>query len=420
MHRAITVAAPEAWPRGGYNRGPADHPPRGWSAMGPLTGIAWWPLADGSAWSGAWRPHPAVWLALALAVGAFVLARRREEAEAARDHRRPAPGRPRLFALALVMLWASLDWPLGTLAAGYLASAAAAQYLLLTLAVAPLLLASWPGGSAEAGPPSELRRRLSHPLTGALVFAAVLFATHAPALVDPIRGHAAGALLLDAAWLGAGLLLWRPVVGHSRTRRLTYITGIAYLFVPFILPKAPGLVFALADGAIFEVYGDAPRVGGLSVVQDMQLAGILLWSAGTVMIFVSLGIIYARWLREDRRMNAPESLGVPADPEVVELLFATPGGWVAVEQLIAIVHSELQETPGTLLEFERRPAAEAGGTDTVAAVLSLALDPEAEADLTSRVDRAFEGYLGRLPAGRATSIRALLIFEVAAFTSRVA
>ena len=390
--------------------------------MGPLAGIAWWPLADGSPWTGAWRAHPAVWLAITLAVAAFVLARRRAEVSAERSHLRPSPGRPRLFALALVMLWLTLDWPLGTLAAGYLASAAAAQYLLLTLAVAPLLLASWPGGASSGpeAPPTELQRRLTHPLTGALVFASVLFATHAPALVDPIRGHPVGALLLDAAWLGAGLLLWRPVIGRSRARRLTYITGIVYLFVPFILPKAPGLVFATANRPLFEVYADAPRIAGLSATVDMQLAGILLWSAGTVMIFVSLGILYARWVREDRRMNAPESLGVPADPEVVALLFALPGAWVAVEQLIAIVHTELPEARGARLEFERRPPAGPAPGETVAAVLSLALDAEAEADFARRVQRSFEGYLGRLPSDRAEAIRALLTFEVAAFTSRVA
>lgn len=250
-------------------------------------------------------------------------------------------------------------------------------------------------------------------------FAVVLFGTHTPAIADGLRPYAAGTFAIEAAWLGAALLLWMPVVGpEGSRRRLSYLAAAAYLFVPFILPKAPGLVFTVVAEPLFEVYRAAPRGGGLSASADQQLGGIVLWSAGTVMVFVSLGVLFARWVREDRRLQAPDSLGVPADPEVLEVLFAEPGACAALQRLVAIIDEELPaEDSGARIEFRVRATAE--GPRVAVLELTAGLDAGAEADLTRRIEAGYAAYLERLRAPRRSRVAAVLAFEVAGYGSRV-
>ena len=50
----------------------------------------------------------------------------------------------RCFVFAVLLLWLATDWPLGLLGASYLASAHMVQFLIYTMAVAPLLLLCTP------------------------------------------------------------------------------------------------------------------------------------------------------------------------------------------------------------------------------------------------------------------------------------
>ncbi len=114
--------------------------------------MQWWCAATGEPWSWSWQWYPGVHLAiLALAVGWYLLG------SAQAWSSRPWGW----FLTAEVALLATLDWPIGKLGAGYLASVHTLQFLLLTLLVAPALLRSIPTGwLATHGP-----RRLA--LTGA-------------------------------------------------------------------------------------------------------------------------------------------------------------------------------------------------------------------------------------------------------------
>jgi cytochrome c oxidase assembly factor CtaG len=378
--------------------------------------IAWWPAAGSEAWSWAWRAYPGVWLAVAAAAG-LVTVEWRRAAAAPRD----AEGRTRLrrwCAIAgCLVLWVALDWPLGTLAVAQL-SAAALQYLLISLVVAPLLLFGRPVLPAvqEARGPRRIWTPPVQLLTGA-AFAAVLFGTSAPIVVDALRPSALGSMLVTLLWLGSALALWWPVLRRGG-RQLRYMAAVAYLFVPFILPKIPGLVYIVADNPIYAVYRDAPRVAGLalSVGADQRLAGALLWSAGTVMIFVSLGVLFAAWYRDERRATAPASLQIPADPELVAELFAIPGAWLALERVIGGLETSL---PAERHGFELRVAIrEVEAVRRVIVELHAPLDTTSSATVAATIARDFERYLARVPASQRALLQAHLDFEVVPFRTR--
>ncbi|NIQ59207.1 MAG: hypothetical protein GWN71_42040, partial [Gammaproteobacteria bacterium] len=119
------------------------------------------------------------------------------------------------FALGTIVLWAALDWPIGPLAAGYLASVHMAQFLIIALIVPPALLFGLPPADRPPNSRPSLRaglRLVTHPLVAILLFNLVVVATHLPEVVDRSMRTQLGSFAIDVSWLLAGLILWWPVI----------------------------------------------------------------------------------------------------------------------------------------------------------------------------------------------------------------
>ena len=408
--------------------------------------MEWWPSAGGGAWEWAWRAYPGVWaFVAAIGLGRALLERGALRRARQRGEPPPEAWRRLAFAGGLALLWAALDWPLGPLAAGYLATANAAQDLIVTLGAAPLLLLGLPpsreradaGGRARRGAAGRrlARRVFAQPLFAAGAFGLVLAVTHLPAVVDALRPSPWGSFAIAAAWLLSAVALWSPLAGPlAGRRRLPYLGAMLFLAAPFVFPKVAGAFFVFAEAPLYEVYADAPRAfANVSATQDQHAAGFVLWVIGSLMVIAALGALFRRWHGEARRIEAPDSLEIPADPRAVDLLFGAPGGWAALEQLVASVRAALPpgRTGAALaFAFREREAGEAGpgaaedgtdGEDGAQVILELraALPAAEEAEVARRIEAGWAAYLGRLPRRRREAIARALAFRVAAYGSRV-
>jgi len=394
--------------------------------------LHWWPGANAKPWEWAWQPHPAVWLAvLAIALGYVLMLRR---SSAGRGVLRDVPGTRRrtvLFGLGLAVLWLCTDWPLGTLAAGYLLSAHASQYLVICFIVAPLLLLGLPpmpprartGFNMERATSAARRRSLeilTHPAVALVTFALITFASFFPPVVDLLRPSAVGSISFVAVWLAMSAMLWWPVVGPTpHLHRLPYFVGLGYLFIPFVLPKAPGVWFTFEGEPLYDFYSLAPRAE-LSAVTDQHIAGFMLWLVGSVMILGAAAVLFFRWYDEDRRMARPDSLGIPANPEAIEVLLGIPRAWAALEQLVAIVDAALPaHHTGAELAFAVHGRRGGSGSRHVTLELRAALAPETEAALASRVATEYEAFLKTLPAADRDVVADRLGFRLIGYGSRV-
>ena len=182
-----------------------------------------------------------------------------------------------------------------------------------------------------------LSRALGSPLVGGSTFGIALAITHLPTVVDSLRPSPWGSFLITAIWLIAALALWSPLVGPLAGRhRLPYFAGLLYLGVPFVFPKIVGAFYIFRNDALYTVYKSAPRVwDDFSAVKDQQTAGLLLWVLGSFMVIIALSVLFFRWYQEDRRMSTPNDLNIPANPRAIHALFDVPGGWAALQQLVA-------------------------------------------------------------------------------------
>jgi putative membrane protein len=261
--------------------------------------MQWWCSAQGIAWEWTWRAYPGIWVALGLLVWGYVRVRRSGggSAHAARG--------VFLASLGFVLLWLALDWPVGTLAAGYLASVKMVQALLVALVIPPLLLGGVPRAAYERlyEHPRLLAvlRALTHPLVALGVFNTVLVATHLPPVVDRLMPLQAGAFLMDALWLASGLVLWWPVVAPVPERPgFPHLLRIGYLFVNMIPGTALGAFLMYSELPLYALYELAPPVGLLTVRQDQLVAGLLMKVVGGLLHGAAISIVFFVWQRQER------------------------------------------------------------------------------------------------------------------------
>lgn len=267
--------------------------------------MQWWCSAQATAWDWSWKAYPGVWLFIGLlAVGFLLIDRRYGSRDASRF------GNRTWFLTGLVVLWIALDWPVGALGAGYLASVHMLQFLLVSLLVPALLLLGIPAtayrrlGEGHAIGPLRL---VTHPLIALGVFGVILFYTHIPATVDGWMASQVGSFGIDMLWLSGGLLLWWPVIAPVPERpRFPASVKMGYLFLATVLNTIPYAFLTFGELPFYGIYELAPPVTGISTRQDQQIAGLLMKTGGGVILWTAITILFFRWFQREEAASAAE------------------------------------------------------------------------------------------------------------------
>lgn len=269
----------------------------------------WCSGALGRPWTWEYRPLLGVWVLSGLLLGGYALLLRREPVTLMNaDQRSLRRRRAWQFAGGVAALWIASDWPLGPLGAGYLASVAAARYLIFVLAAAPLMILGLPASAMRrilAVPVlAPAVKVLTKPLVALLVLNAVFVVSQLPPVVDTLKVNQLGSFALDMAWLVSALLFWVPVLSPVRELpRLSAPLRVIYLFVQSIVPTVPASFLTFARDPLYKVYELTPRITGLSVVEDQQLAGLGMKLVGGLILWLIMAAIFFRWARSEEDMD---------------------------------------------------------------------------------------------------------------------
>lgn len=260
--------------------------------------INWWCTALHEPWTWERISYPGIWLASLIPL---VFYARSVVKHGSIDWKRALQ-----FSGGMVIFWLATDWPLGTLGAGYLASAHMTQFLLYTLGAAPLILLGTPEWMVRRAsrrvPLDRAMTWLGNSLvTSALIYNFILLSTHAPGTVATLRTSQFGSFFMDVLWMVAGFILWLPIVsplpeGRSRSGW----AKMAYLFVATsVVAVVPASFLTFTSIPIYSIYELAPRVTGMTAVEDQQLAGIIMKIATIPVVWTAIAFMWFRWTAKE-------------------------------------------------------------------------------------------------------------------------
>ncbi len=279
--------------------------------------MQWWCSAQGIAWGWVWRPYPGVWLFLATLAGVYLWVVRSIGRSAHRGPSSDQRWRTAACAAGLFALWVALDWPVGTLGAGYLVSVHMVQYLLIALAAPPLLLLAVPveGYARLVRSPLGLRvlRALTNPPFTLTAFLLVAVITHVPYVVDGLMRSQVGSFAIDMAWFGTGLLFWWPIVVPVPVRhRFPPPLQLLYLFPTTLVHSGISAFLVFSRFPAYATYELAPPTGWVSAVGDQQIAGGLMWLASTPFMLSVMGVVFFRWTAAEEASATGSSWMTPS------------------------------------------------------------------------------------------------------------
>jgi cytochrome c oxidase assembly factor CtaG len=284
--------------------------------------------------SWAWRPEIILTLGLAAALhltGRWRLKHRGSE-------RLIAPWRSVAYLGGLAVLGIALMSPIDVLSAQFFFMHMI-QHLLLVMVAPVLLLIADPMPVALWGLPSGLRLEAGRLLRPDSRFRGTVRALTAPGLVwlysvaALVGWHDPGAynLTLESelvhdlehiTFFATAMLFWWHVIGCAPHIHKRLSLGVRVGYVLSIVPASAitGVAIAFASKPIYTYYTTVPRLGGMTVMQDQMLGGVIMWIPGSMMYVIAALILIARLIRAEEE-QAPASGSKTAAGKVL----ATPG-----------------------------------------------------------------------------------------------
>jgi putative membrane protein len=212
------------------------------------------------------------------------------------------------FLAGVLVLFLALASPLDALADGYLFSAHMLQHMLLTLVMPPLLLLGAPGWLLRPPLRSPLvaapARLFSRPAPAFLAFNLLYSFAHFPLLYNLTLEHQAAHVAAHLLYMAAGVITWWPILSPlPELPRLPAPAQMLYLCLQTIPGALVGALITLSEAPLYRVYAQAPRVTALSVLEDQQLAGLLMWLGSATIIFAALTIVFFVWARREEQKS---------------------------------------------------------------------------------------------------------------------
>jgi cytochrome c oxidase assembly factor CtaG len=263
--------------------------------------MQWWCSAQGTPWEWVWTPYPGVWAFIALLGYGYHRLLRSSGVSIGNGLTRAHVA---TFGAGLLALWLALDWPIGALGAGYLASVHMVQFLVLGMIAPPLLLYGIPDETYRRIPARLLSaiRPVTKPWVAFVAFNLLVIATHMPAVVDSLMSSQLGSFVIDVAWLAGGLLFWWPVAAAVTERtQLSELAKIGYLGLQLIAMKPVFVYLTFSTYPKYATYELAPRVHGIAARADQQTAGLLMEVAGMIIILIAVGAVFLKWSSKEEK-----------------------------------------------------------------------------------------------------------------------
>jgi len=215
---------------------------------------------------------------------------------------RSAPSGHRRFSFhaALVIMFLSLNGPLHDLSDAYLFSAHMVQHLLLAFIVAPMLLLGVTGDMLRPLISRPAVRKLAEwglaPVRCFTIFNVVIAVWHLPPMYNYALAHHPVHIAQHLLILAASVILWWPILCPlPELPRLIYPGQMLFLFLMSIPMASVAVYIAYADGILYPLYASAPRVWGISPMNDQMIGGLIMWIPGGLFFYTVISGVFLRW-----------------------------------------------------------------------------------------------------------------------------
>jgi cytochrome c oxidase assembly factor CtaG/ferredoxin len=266
-----------------------------------------------------------LWVTLSLMLGAIVYYRGWRVARLTRAAELPV-WRAACFFAGLASFWLAIASPLDVLG-NWLLLAHMVQHLTLMSVAPPLLLLGAPTVPLLRGLPRgwvrdgfgplfrsrtvhSVARFMMHPATGWIAMNLAYLAWHVPAAYELALRSPAWHEVEHACFFFTSLLFWwtvlQPWPSHARWSRWGVVP---YLITADLVNTALSAFLAFNNRVLYPTYAMAPRIFGLTAMQDQAAAGAFMWVVGSTIYLIPAIAVTLSLLSRQRPQSALVTIG---------------------------------------------------------------------------------------------------------------
>jgi putative membrane protein len=152
---------------------------------------------------------------------------------------------------------------------------------------------------------------LAHPVTFIVIWFALLYFWHIPALYEAAIQHPAVHALEHISFFTAGCAVWWPLIQPVPMRyKLTGLATFAYILAAKLGLGMLGLYLTWSKNLAYDYYAGVPRIWGLSPIEDQNVGGAIMMLEQSLVLVTAFCILFVRMLlqseEEERRRERLE------------------------------------------------------------------------------------------------------------------
>lgn len=232
-----------------------------------------------------------------------------------------APSRWRVasWMAAVTVIFFSLNGPLHTLSDNFLFSAHMVQHMLLMLIMPALLINGLPPRMVQRAVEKRwvfrMGRVLTNPVVAFAAYNVVFVGWHFPEMYNwALMNHNAH-ILQHLMFMAVAVMMWWPVFNPApKLERIPNGPLLMIYVFAFAIPSTVVSAFiTLSEDVFYSWYAAAPRIVGLSPLDDQRLGGLIMWIPGMLLFWVAISFVFFRWNKDEFSDWKDEAEGFAAE-----------------------------------------------------------------------------------------------------------
>jgi cytochrome c oxidase assembly factor CtaG len=100
--------------------------------------------------------------------------------------------------------------------------------------------------------------------------------------------------------MATAVLTWWPVLSPTPLLpRISMPAQTLYLFLQSVPATGLGAIITFASEPLYSFYMRAPRLWGLSLLDDQVYAGLIMWIGGAFIFLLALTLVFFKWFNQE-------------------------------------------------------------------------------------------------------------------------
>jgi putative membrane protein len=158
-------------------------------------------------------------------------------------------------------------------------------------------------------------RRLTRPVTCFVLFNVVLALWHLPPMYNTAMAYHEVHIAQHLMFISSAVLLWWPIMSPlPELPRLSYPGQMLYCFLTVIPMSIVSVYIAMAERVLYPAYSIAPRVLGISPLEDQHYGGLIMWIPGGLFFYGVMTVVFFKWASRGEDSTAGAQVGWTPGP----------------------------------------------------------------------------------------------------------